>query len=639
MNKSAPDLVWLPAISDFQQEISALEIQTDADATWMGAFALSKKRLDFIQTGRLDKLLGKKLGPEPPVSVTTKPLRLAVLGSSMVTHLLPGIKIGALRRGIWAQTYEPTYGQFLQELSDAQSGLYKFNPNTIIFALDSVYATRGLEASADKDQANEELDRFIVELRQTWTIARKAFECPIIQQTFVPTFPSTLGSNEQRLPGSRQRMISRLNERLREIAEEDGVDLLAIDAQVAQNGLSSWCDPALWHRAKQEISPAAGPYYGDLVGRLLAAEQGLSAKCLVLDLDNTIWGGVIGDDGLDGIVLGQGSATGEAYLALQAYAKEQSTRGIILAVCSKNDPENALSPFEKHPEMILKREDISDFVANWDDKATNLRAIAQHLNIGLDSLVFVDDSPFERELVRSELPMISTPELPEDPALIPGVLAAAGYFEGLAVTQEDRARGRQYQANADRQRFQATVTDMALYLRGLEMKLVVQRFDRLSLKRIVQLINKTNQFNLTARRYTEDEVLNIMRDQTSFGLQLRLLDRFGDNGIIAIVIGRGNELPRVEIDTWLMSCRVLGRGIEQATLDLIAAEARHLGARDLIGRYRQTPKNVMVKDHYGKLGFSLLATNPGGETSWKLDLANRQTASTFIEIIESQSDG
>jgi FkbH-like protein len=353
----------------------------------------------------------------------------------------------------------------------------------------------------------------------------------------------------------------------------------------------------------------------------------------VLDLDNTLWGGVVGDDGLASLVLGQGSAAGEAFVAFQDYARELSRRGIILAVCSKNDEANALEPFEQHPEMLLRRGDIASFVANWNDKPANLRTIAGELNIGLDSLVFVDDNPFERNLVREALPMVAVPEISDDPATYARTLANAGYFEGVSVTDEDRDRSRQYQSNRQREALKVSATDLDSYLRGLEMQLIWKQFDQLGLQRTVQLINKTNQFNLTTRRYSGEEILALMHDKRAFGLQLRLTDRFGDNGIIGIVIGRMSDDDCL-IDTWLMSCRVLGRQVEPTTLNLVAAAAKRLGARRLIGEYLPTKKNGMVHEHYSKLGFSVVETRADGSTRSILDLPSFVPASTFIEVKE-----
>jgi FkbH-like protein len=308
---------------------------------------------------------------------------------------------------------------------------------------------------------------------------------------------------------------------------------------------------------------------------------------------------------------------------------------VILAVVSKNDEANALEPFERHPEMVLKRGDIACFVANWADKAANIRMVARELNIGLDALVFVDDNPFERNLVRQELPMVAVPEVSDDPTAFPRTLADAGYFEALWITDDDRARSAQYQGNRQREALRASATDLPSYLRGLEMQLVWRRFDQMGLQRTVQLINKTNQFNLTTRRYTEADVLAVMHDPRAFGLQLRLLDRFGDNGIIAVLIGKMVEDDLV-IDTWLMSCRVLGRQVEPTSLNLIAEQARKLGARRLIGEYVPTKKNGMVKEHYPKLGF--LPLQGGGDTAGAtrhvLDLAGFTPADTFIDVRE-----
>jgi len=334
--------------------------------------------------------------------------------------------------------------------------------------------------------------------------------------------------------------------------------------------------------------------------------------------------------------LGQGSALGEAFLSVQSYAVELSERGVILAVCSKNDEHVALDAFERHPEMILTRKQVASFVANWDDKATNLRRIASELNIGLDSLVFVDDNPFERSLVRQELPMVGVPEPPEDPALVPRCIADAGYFESLAITPEDRERSQQYFSNRERSELQSGATDMEGYLRSLEMRLQWGNFDKINLQRTVQLINKTNQFNLTTKRYSEDEILAVMEDPEAFGIYLRLLDRFGDNGIISIVIGK-RVADAVLLDTWLMSCRVLGRQIEQATLNVVSEEARRLGVRRIVGEYHPTAKNNMVKDLYLKLGFDSLGENIADHGKYALMLDDFVPIKTHITIERRQT--
>lgn len=619
-------MYWTPTLLDWRTQISALGLSSDV---WSSAIPLARTRLDFVCTNQLDVVVQRALMGAVPSSITAKPIRLAILSSCTTAQLHPAIRTGGLRRNLHVTIYETDFGQYWQELIDRSCGLYEFAPSAILFALDGHYLAAGVHAGLSETDVDAALEETEGHLRECWRLARTAFDCPVIQQVPLQVHSALLGNNEHRLAGSKAAFLARLVGRLRPMAEAAGVDILAVDEWAAREGLAAWHDRGLWHRAKQEISPAAAPLYGDLLGRIFSARQGSSYKCLVLDLDNTLWGGVVGDDGLEGLVLGQGSALGEAFIAFQHHVRELSRRGVILAVCSKNDEKNALEPFEKHPEMVLRRSDIASFVANWSDKAVNLRSIAAELNIGLDSLVFVDDNPFERSLVRQELPMVAVPEVGDDPTSFGQTLADAGYFEGLTVTQEDRERGRQYQGNREREASRNSTTNLPAYLQSLDMQLIWRRFDRLGLARTVQLINKTNQFNLTTKRYEEADVLAVMHDTRALGLQLRLLDRFGDNGIISIIIGRMHQEDLL-IDTWLMSCRVLGRQVEVATLNLIAAQARQLGASSLLGHYVPTEKNSIVRDHYEKLGFILMQREKDGGSKAVLDLRTFDPMETFI---------
>ena len=464
--------------------------------------------------------------------------------------------------------------------------------------------------------------------RTLWRRARELWDATILQQVPFNPMPRLMGENEGRLPGSPASLVRAYQDQLRLAAAEEGVDLIDIDYWAARGGLPAWHSVALWNRSKHYVHPSAAAFYGDLVARSLAARRGRSAKCLVLDLDNTVWGGVIGDDGMEGIILGQGSAGGEGYLAFQAYAKQLSKRGVILAVCSKNDDAVARSPFQSHPDMLLRLEDIGCFVANWTDKATNLRHIASELNIGIDSLVFVDDNPFERELVRRELPDVFVPEMTDEPSEYAAIVADSGYFEGVVVTRDDLARSEQYQSNARRRELKENTADIGSYLATLEMTLKHSAFDKVGMSRIVQLINKTNQFNLTTRRYTDDQVAHFLSDPNAVTRQFRLIDRYGDNGIIAIIIAFYNEAELcLEIDTWLMSCRVLGRQVENATLRVMVEVAKAIGAQSLIGRYIPTDRNGMVSDHYATLGFKPRLGNkaaPNGYCSRRVCTDNDQ---------------
>jgi FkbH-like protein len=613
----SPDFHWLPEAENWRERIAALGRGTTGFAE---LFALAHTRLDFVRTGALDQLLRRRW-PERPADFAGRSYRLSILSSSTTAHLHAGLRIAGLRYNFWLQIHEGDYRQYWRELNDPGSGLHEFRPEGILFAFDAWRFCSGVAASQSAAAVGATLDAVRQDLLACWRKARAAFGCDVLQQTVLPTQNPLLGANEHRLPGSRAAFLSGVNAGMRLWGEAEGVDLVAIDVEAARDGLAKWHDPVLWHRAKQDIRPTAAPIFGDLVVRVLAAKAGGSRKCLVLDLDNTLWGGVIGDEGLDGIVLGQGSALGEGFLSVQDYAKQLSERGIILAVCSKNDEANALEPFEKHPEMVLRRADIACFVANWDDKAKNIETIAERLNIGLDSLVFLDDNPFERRRVREALPMVAVPEVPDEPALVPETLAAAGYFESVAVTGEDRERGALYAENAKRERVRENYGDVASYLAGLGMRAIWGYFDTLNRQRIVQLINKTNQFNLTTRRYSDTDYDAFMRDENCVGLHVRLVDRFGDNGLIAVVIGKING-PSLVIDTWLMSCRVLGREVEAVTLSLLIAEARRRGATRLVGEYAPSQKNGMVREHYEKLGFTLISEIAAGAKRLALEIAD-----------------
>ena len=622
------DLFWLPEVSAWRDALEAAR-ELPPTAAFADFQRLANSRMDFVRAGQLDKAVQRYLAGHEGASGLPS-VRLALLGSSTFSHLLPGIRLGALRRGFLVDIYTGPYGLYRQELADPNSGLYRFRPEIVCFAFDAQHLAPWEGSDPQETMAN---------LRYCWQTAGDALGCTVIQQTALPRLPRLMGNNEDRLGSSPASVLQQVNNAIRDEARAGAVSLLGVDDWAAADGLSQWFDPALWLSAKQEVHPRASVVYGDQLGRLLAAMRGRSAKCLVLDLDNTLWGGVIGDDGVDGIVLGQGSPTGEAFVGLQRYARQLGQRGVILAVCSKNDLANAVAAFETHPEMVLRQSDIACFVANWQDKAENLRYIAQTLNIGLDALVFVDDNPAERRLIRHELPMVAVPELPEDPAEYVGTLAEAGYFEAVEITAEDRERTQLYRANASREALRQTSTDLGSYLNGLDMQLFWSPFDAAGFKRIVQLINKTNQFNLTTRRYTDAEVTALMRDPAAVTLQLRLTDVHGDNGMIAVVIGRRTEDSSLLIDTWLMSCRVLGRGVEEATLNILSERAAELGCTSLTGEYKPTAKNAMVSEHYRRLGFDLIDTNEDASTRWALPLDRFTERAVHMRVLKGDTWG
>lgn len=627
-------LDWLPPHPGLAAAITAARTLPDAGQRLLEAIRLAGYRRDLLATTRLDRLAQEALAETPPAPGFQR-RRLAVLGSSTLDTALPAIRLAALQRRLWLDVTAAPYGQVRQAILDPESPLAGSEPDFIFLAFDESAVLPPLPLDEGREAVHSALEMSIEGLATLWRTARKRFGATVIQQTVLNTRLPLFGSYEAAVAASPAALVASFNRRLAEAAAEEKVLLVDLDAAAASEGRAAWHDPVRWHQAKQVVTPAALPLYGDLVARVLAAACGLSRKCLVLDLDNTLWGGVVGDDGIEGIVLGQGSATGEAYLAFQRYAAALADRGIVLALCSKNDADLVEQVFKTHPEMHLKRERIAAAAVNWTDKATNLRTLAQTLDLGLDSFVFVDDNPAEREIVRRELPMVAVPELPDDVAHYPAVIAAAGYFEAVAFTAEDGTRARQYAENAQRRELLTAATDMDGFLASLEMRLDARPPANGDLARIAQLINKSNQFNLTTKRYTAEEVERALNDPEVVLRGFRLTDKFGDNGLIAVIIARPHEAEReaLAVDTWLMSCRVLGRGVEAACLRVLAHEARRRGARALIGEYRPSARNGMVRDHYPRLGFA--PAGSGGEsTFWRLDLQDFREPDCHIRISE-----
>jgi FkbH-like protein len=612
-------LAWLPAPPrNFAAQVKSLDRAATPGALCR---ALANHALDDNQLGRLGRAImraqqqGRDLSP-------LQPFRLGILGNGTLDLLVPLLVASTARYGLALECILPPYGQVAQQAFALDSLINTSKPDAVLLAIDH----RGLPLSfiaGDEETERAAVDAalaHLIELR--WSLRRHSGAISIVQ-TVPPPPEGLFGSFDRSVPGTQRRVIAALNNAIAE-SMPGTQDLLLDIAGVAETvGLGLWHSPALWNMAKLACDNRCMPVYAEHVARLLGALRGRSRKCLVLDLDNTVWGGVIGDDGLEGIKLAQGDATGEAHLALQEMALALRQRGIVLAVSSKNEEAVARTAFQQHPEMVLKEDHIAVFQANWHDKATNIKAIAEELNLGLDAMVLVDDNPMERDLVRQMLPAVAVPELPDDPALYARTLAAAGYFESIAFSAEDRERAEMYQLNAQRVALKKQAGDLDSYLASLEMEIVFAPFDRTGRARISQLINKSNQFNLTTRRYSEADVAAAEEDREVFTLQVRLIDRFGDNGMISVIVCRpeaGGPLGSRawQIDTWLMSCRVLGRKVEQMVLREIVMRAREEGVDTLIGLYRPSEKNAMVRDHYAKLGFSKPHGEANGATIWTL---------------------
>lgn len=377
------------------------------------------------------------------------------------------------------------------------------------------------------------------------------------------------------------------------------------------------------------LSLDALPFVASRTWDIISSIEGKFKKCLILDLDNTVWGGVVGDDGWENIQIGHGLGIGKAYTEFQEWVKKLKNRGIIVCVCSKNDEDKAKEPFEKNPEMVLKLDDISVFIANWENKADNIRTIQRILNIGFDSMVFLDDNPFERNLVRENVPGVLVPELPEDPGNYLEYLYSLNLFETASYSSADKDRTKQYQIEAKRVATAKKYTNEADFLKSLNMVSEVSGFTNFNTPRVAQLSQRSNQFNLRTIRYTEDQITAIENDPKQKGFAFSLKDKFGDNGLIAVVILQEKNADTLFIDTWFMSCRVLKRGMENFTLNTIVAWAKENGYKQIIGEYLPTPKNGMVAEHYPNLGFETIEKSDTAQ--WLLNLEKYQNRVCYIE--------
>jgi FkbH-like protein len=630
MNPLYAELQWLPrAPAEFSSRLKALGSSTDSLGRDVQALALPS--LDLNQLTKLAGAIGRARGEGKSLSPLT-PFRLAVLSNSTIDLIVPALVASAARHGIALEVVQPSYDQVAQEALTPDSKVNSSKPDAVLFALD--YRGLPLKLSlGDPESAAATVQGAIGYLQALSNGIKASTNAVCIFQSFAPPAESLFGSLDRTLPGTMRSLIDGINRELAEFVSGSGDVLLDVAALAETVGLSDWHDPQLWNMAKFSFSDQLIPLYADHVARVVAAIRGKSGKVLILDLDNTVWGGVIGDDGLDGIQIAQGDARGEAHLAVQRLALDLRQRGIVLAVSSKNTDEVARAPFEKHPEMLLKLDHIAVFQANWNDKATNIQAIAEELSLGLDAMVFLDDNPVERGLVRKLLPQVAVPELPEEPAYYARTLAAGGYFEAVAFASEDLKRAGFYQDNARRASLQKQVGGVDAYLTSLEMSITFQPFDATGRARIVQLINKSNQYNLTTRRYTDPEVTEAENDASVFTLQVRLADIFGDNGMISVVICRPGEAGEWEIDTWLMSCRVLGRKVEHMVLREILGHARVAGIHKLMGVYRPTERNKLVVDHYAKLGFAKAGEEESGLTRWELLVEAADPASAPMKVV------
>lgn len=529
-------------------------------------------------------------------------MKLALLGDTATQFLATAIRGYAVEYALRVDLFEAEYNQVERQMLDFSSEYHQFHADyTIVFKSAHKLAERHalLNETEKRDLADTELD-FLRTVCQ---------QCPgkIIYCNWAEIEDGVFGSYANKVSSSFTYQTRKFNFELMSFAQSLN-NLFICDIAGLQNklGRDRMFDASIYTSTELVFSLDAIPYVAKRIIDIIAALQGSFKKCLILDLDNTLWGGVIGDDGLEGIQLGHGLSIGKAFTEFQMWIKKLKDRGIILAVCSKNNEDTAKEPFEKHPDMILRLEDISVFVANWNTKVENIRLIQKILNIGFDSMVFLDDNPFERNIVRENIPGITVPELPEDPAEYLEYLYGLNLFETGSYSVADSARTQQYQEESKRVSLAQTFDNENDFLESLSMVSEVSSFNKFNTPRVAQLSQRSNQFNLRTVRYTEADIEHMSTDTNVVGMAFTLKDKFGDNGLIAVIILKGESADTLFIDTWFMSCRVLKRGMENFTLNCIVEKAKALGYKRIVGEYIPTAKNKMVSNHYSDLGFKTL---------------------------------
>jgi len=545
--------------------------------------------------------------------------RIAILGGSTTAEIRDILEIFLLEGGIEPEFYESGYNQYYQELAFDNDQLKCFAPDVIFIHTTGVNIQHYPSLSDTLEDVKKKLDDELAVYNQLWDRASVIYGCPIIQNNFENPFLRPLGNLDFSDYRGKTSYVRALNERIAAYAQENpNFYVHDIHHLSAWLGLERWFNRKDWYSYKYALAFECIPAFAQNLSAIIKAIFGKTKKALVLDLDNTLWGGVIGDDGPYQIKIGNDSAIGEAHSELQAYLRQLRDRGILLTVSSKNDDQNAREGFN-HPHTVLKFEDFAAFRANWEPKSENIKTIAKQVNIGIDSLVFLDDNPSERELVMQQLPEVTVPDVGDDIAKYASILDRSGLFEPINISNEDLNRARYYEANATRNEMQTQFLDYGKYLDSLEMCASIMPFETNNLERITQLTNKTNQFNLTTRRYTNTEIEAIAQNPNMISLTGHLKDKFGDNGLISVVIAtrRGHQ---VEIDLWLMSCRVLKRDMELAMFDAVVTRARLEGSTEVVGKYLPTKKNGMVADLYSHLGFEKIKTFDDGETHWRFGI-------------------
>lgn len=563
-------------------------------------------------------------------------LKVSLLGDTSTQFLAVAIKGEGIERGYNIDLFEAEYNQVERQVLDPTSDLYAHSAKyTVVFqSTHKLLEQYSLMPASDWSTLADQRLNFIRTICENVEGKIIYFNYPEIEDT-------VFGSYANKVKGSFTYQLRKLNFELMNLAQKYP-NLFICDIAGIQNklGRDFMFDSTVYVSTEMILSIDALPYVASRTLDIISSIEGKFKKCLILDLDNTVWGGVVGDDGWENIQVGHGLGIGKAFSEFQQWVKKLKNRGIIVCVCSKNDEDKAKEPFEKNPEMVLKLDDISVFVANWENKADNIRTIQSILNIGFDSMVFLDDNPFERNMVRENVPGVTVPELPDDPGEYLEFLYTHNLFETASYSSADKDRTKQYQVEAQRVSSAKKFTNEADFLKSLEMVSEVSGFTSFNTPRVAQLSQRSNQFNLRTVRYTEEQITAIENDPKQKGFAFTLEDKFGDNGLIAVVILKELETLKPSatlkphevlfVDTWFMSCRVLKRGMENFTLNTIVAWAKENGYKKIIGEYLPTQKNGMVAEHYTNLGFTKLE---GTETTcWELDLENYPKRECYIKV-------
>lgn len=561
------------------------------------------------------------------VSVLTE-YRIAFLRSYTLEPIIPLLRAAAALHGIWLKVYLSDFNAYTQEILNPSSRLYEFDPQAVFLAVQTQDIVPDLWYRYS-ELSRGDVEKAVETARVTLENLTKSFRVRhashlVIQNFEVPAFPAA-GILEAQTENSQIEAIRQINSMLGRLGREKaGLFVLDYDSLVSRYGRLRWHDERKWLVARLPISGNCLSHLAEEYLRFIVPLAGRTCKALAVDLDNTLWGGIIGEDGLNGIRLGQ-EYPGAAYLALQRAILDLYRRGIILAVCSKNNPEDALEGIEKHPSMLLRPHHFAVIRANWKDKAQNLREISEELNMGLDSLAFLDDSPQERERVRRELPEVRVIDLPTDPMEFSATLRQCHLFERLKLSDEDRERSRYYAEERQRRELEKDAVSLEDFYRSLQLVAEVGPVGPESVSRVAQLTQKTNQFNLTTQRYTEQQIANFLDDPEWRVYCLRAGDRFGDSGLVGVAVTRRAK-DTIEIDSFLMSCRVIGRTLETAFLACLMQEALEQDARWLRGRFIPTKKNAPAQDFYASHAFCLVGQEQSGESTWEFDLQHGKLA-------------